>query len=234
MTDADRPAVAEDGFAATLRGVGPAGLAVALLIVLPGAVTLPGFWTIPISALLVLGWAAASRTPLSALGLAWNRRAPALIVVGLALGVALKLAMKALVMPLMGADPVNHAYHALAHNTAALPGAIFSMIVAAGFGEELIFRGFAFERLGRLIGTRSWGKAAAVALTTVGFAAAHYAGQGLAGVQQAAVTGLVFGSLYALTGRLWLTAAMHAAFDLTALALIYFDLERAVAQSLFG
>lgn len=223
-----------DGLAATLRGVGPAGLIVAVLIVLPGGVTLPGFWTIPISALLVLGWAAASRTPLAALGLAWDRRALVLIAVGLALGVMLKLAMKALVMPLFGADPVNHAYHALAHNSAALPGAVFSMIVAAGFGEELSFRGFAFERLGRLLGTHPAAKALAVLFTSAWFAWAHYAGQGIAGVQQAAVTGLVFGALYAITGRLWLTIAAHAAFDLTALALIYFDVEAAVAKSIFG
>jgi hypothetical protein len=129
---------------------------------------------------------------------------------------------------------VNHAYHALAHNTAALPGAVFSMVVAAGFGEELSFRGFAFERLGRLVGTRPWAKAVIVAVTSAWFAWAHYAGQGMAGVQQAAVTGLAFGTLYALTGRLWLTIAAHAAFDLTALALIYFDVERAVAQSVLG
>lgn len=224
----------DDGFAAPLREVGPVGLIAAVLIVLPGGITLPGFWTIPISGLLVLAWSAVSRTPLSALGLAWDRRTPLLIVLAVAFGAGLKVAMKALVMPLLGADPVNHAYHVLAHDSAALPGAVFSMVVAAGFGEELSFRGFAFERLGRLLGTGAWAKAVTVALTSAAFAWAHYAGQGMAGVQQAAVTGLMFGTLYALTGRLWLAIAAHAAFDLTALALIYFDLERAVARSVLG
>ncbi len=86
------------------------------------------------------------------------------------IGAALKLAMKALVMPLLGADPVNHAYHYLAHNTAALPGAIFAVVVGAGFGEETTFRGYAFERLRRLLGTSRYAQAAILVSISIGFA----------------------------------------------------------------
>jgi hypothetical protein len=47
--------------------------------------------------------------------------------------------MKALVMPLLGADPINHTYHYLVGNTAALPA---FMILSGGFGEETVDRGF--------------------------------------------------------------------------------------------
>jgi len=47
------------------------------------------------------------------------------------------------------------------------------------------------------------------------------------------ITGLVFGTTYALTGRLWPSMSAHAAFELTALAMIYWDLESAVAHLLF-
>lgn len=40
-------------------------------------------------------------------------------------------------MPLLGADPINQAYHYLAGNRAALPGAIYAMIVIAGAGSDL-------------------------------------------------------------------------------------------------
>lgn len=226
--------VADEGLAASLRGFGPLGLLAILLVVLPGGLVLPGFYTIPVSGLLVLAWAAASRTPLNELGFSRPKSWIGVLAAGVLAGVALKLVMKAVVMPLLGADPVNQAYHVLAHNPAALPGAVFSMILGAGFGEETTFRGFGFERLGKLIGTRPAAKAVAVLVTAAWFAAGHYANQGLAGVEQAAVTGLVFGTMFALTGRLWLSMIAHAAFDLTALALIYFDVERVVARSLLG
>ncbi|HEV2533593.1 type II CAAX endopeptidase family protein [Phenylobacterium sp.] len=223
-----------DGLAASLRGFGPLGLLGIVVVMLPGGLVAPGFYTIPISGLLVLAWAAASRTPLSELGFARPKSWAGVLALGVLAGVTLKLVMKAAVMPLLGADPVNQAYHVLAHNPAALPGAIFSMIVGAGFGEETTFRGFGFERLGKLLGLRPAARAVAVLVTSAAFAAGHYANQGLAGVEQAAITGLVFGTLFALTGRLWLSMIAHAAFDLTALAMIYFDVERLVAKSLLG
>lgn len=74
---------------------------------------------------------------------------------------------------------------------------------------------------------------ATVLLTSTLFALAHYQDQGMPGVQQAAVTGLVFGTIYAATGQLWVPMIAHAAFDVTALALICWDREAAVAHLLF-
>src|SRR6266571_5165171 len=76
----------------------------------------------------------------------------AVFAIGIPFGVALKLAMKAIVMPLFGAPAVNAPYHYLAGNTAALPWMFYAVIVGAGFGEETVFRGFFFERLGKLLG----------------------------------------------------------------------------------
>jgi hypothetical protein len=41
-------------------------------------------------------------------------------------------------------------------------------------------------------------------LTTVWFAVVHYPDQGLAGVEQAAVTGLAFGTIFLMTGSLFI------------------------------
>jgi hypothetical protein len=43
---------------------------------------------------------------------------------------------------------------------------------------------------------------AIVLLTTAVFGLAHYPDQGLAGVEQATITGLVFGTIFAVTGRI--------------------------------
>jgi uncharacterized protein len=110
---------------------------------------------------------------------------------------------------------------------------IFVVIIGAGFGEETFFRGFLFERLRRLIGSGTVAKTSIVLITSTLFALAHYHDQGLAGVQQAMITGLTFGTIFALTGSLFPLMIAHASFDLTALAIIYWDLETAVAHSIF-
>jgi len=52
-------------------------------------------------------------------------------------------------------------------------------------------------------------------------------------VEQAAIVGLVFGTIFAVTGRIWMLMCAHAAFDLVALALIYWNLESEVAHLVF-
>ena len=74
------------------------------------------------------------------------------------------------------------------------------MIVGAGFGEETIFRGYLFERLGKLFGTGAGAKVSIVLLTSAVFALGHYSNLGLPGVEQAMITGLVFGTIFAVTG----------------------------------
>ncbi|HVE79404.1 MAG TPA: CPBP family intramembrane glutamic endopeptidase, partial [Gemmatimonadaceae bacterium] len=130
--------------------------------------------------------------------------------------------------------PVNQAYHYLAGNRAALPAAMYAMIVGAGFGEETIFRGYMFERFGKVFGSGPGAKAWIVLLTSAWFGLDHYAVQGLAGVQQATIVGLVFGTIFAATGSLFMLMCAHAAFDLTALAIIYWNLESRVAHLIFS
>jgi hypothetical protein len=216
----------DDPFAAGLRGFGPPGL-------LAIAVVLLGSLVAPLGAILALVWVWRSHTPWREIGYARPASWLRVLAIGVPLGIAFKLLMKSLVMPLLGADPVNHAFHFLVGNRAALPGTILTMIVVAGFGEETLFRGYLFERLGKLFGSGRWARVGIVALTSVLFGLAHYSGQGLAGTEQATITGLVFGTIFMATGRLWIPMVAHAAFDLTAVAIIYWDLEARVAHLLF-
>ena len=136
-------------------------------------------------------------------------------------------------MPLFEAPATNPAYHYLIGNRAALPGIVFTMIVGAAFAEETLFRGYLFERLGKLFGAGPGAKVFIVLLTSVLFALGHYSNLGLPGVEQAMVTGLVFGTIFAITGRIWMVMCMHAAFALAAVAIIYWDLETTIAHLVF-
>ena len=216
-----------DDFARRLRGFGPVGL-LAVVAILAGNVLV-----IPLSAVLVLVWAHLSDTPWGALGFSrpesWGR----VVAIGVPAGIVLKLVMKALVMPLFGAPAVNQHYHYLAGNPAALPGILFAVVVGAGFGEETLFRGFFFERLGKLFGPGRASLVATIAITTTLFALAHHHDQGWPGVEQAAMTGLVFALAFAFTRQLWIPMVMHAAFDVAAVVLIFFDWESKVAHLFF-
>jgi len=156
-----------------------------------------------------------------------------MIVSGIAAGIILKIVLKAGVMPLFGAPPVNSAYRLLERNAAALPGMVLTILVSAGFGEEILYRGWLFERLGTLWGKGSAARAATVAVSSLLFAAAHLADQRVPGAVQALFTGAAFGAAYVATGTLWLPIVMHIAFDLTAVAIIFLGLEQAVAHLLF-
>jgi len=209
------------------RGFGPVGLLTWLVILLGNALF------VPLSALLVLAWARWSATPWRDLGFVRPRSWLRTVVVGVVAGVVLKLLMKSVVMPLMGADPVNQAFRWLTGNTAALPGMLFAVIIGAGFGEETFFRGFLFERFTKLFGSSRAATVAIVLITTAFFAIVHYPGQKLPGVQQAFIVGLVVATLYASTRQIWLPMILHAAFDVTAVGMIYWDLERDVAGWFF-
>ena len=224
---ADPPLGAEDRVAAALRGFGPLGI-VAILLILSG-----NFLFSPLSAAFVLVWVWLSRTPWHELGFVRPKSWIASLAIGTAFGCLFKLLMKAIVMPLLGADPINQAYHYLAGNTAALPGMILTFIIVAGFGEETVYRGWMFERLRKLWGTAVWARTLTVLLTSVVFGLAHYSVQGRAGAEQAIITGLVFGTIFAVTHRIFLVMVAHAAFDLMALAIIYWDIESNVAHFIF-
>ena len=222
----------DDRFAAGLRGFGPLGIAAILLIVLTGNVFVGKMVLLPVGAVLVLLWTWLSRTPWRGIGYVRPKNWAVTLAVGFAFGIAFKFLMKAIVMPLLGADPINQAYHFLVGNRAMLPAAVWAMIIA-GFSEETVFRGYFFERLGKLFGSSLGAKTAIVLLTSALFASGHYADQGLAGAEQAAITGLAFGTIFAVTGRIWMPMCAHAAFDLTALAIIYGDFESKVAHFVF-
>jgi membrane protease YdiL (CAAX protease family) len=219
-------ATQDDPIATRLRGFGPLGI-LAILVIIAGQLLAP------LSAVLVLIWAKLSRTPWREVGYVRPRSWLGGFVIGVTLGIAFKFLMKAIVMPLLGADPANQTYHYLVGNAAAAMAAVPMMIFTGGFGEETFFRGYLFERFGKLIGSSPVAKGATVLFTSLGFASLHYFDQGFAGAEQATMTGLVFGTIYAFTGRLWTLMCLHAAFDLTAVAIIYWDLESSVAHLVF-
>lgn len=210
-----------------LRGFGLVGLLAFVVISLGNLVV------VPLSAVLALLWARVSRTPWKELGFvrppSWLRT----VLFGVLTGVALKLLLKSMVMPLLGAPATTRAYHYLQANLDALPAMLYSLVVGAGFGEEAVYRGYLFERLGKIAGDSTKTKALIVILTALWFGLAHLSDQGLPGFEQATIVGLVLGAIRARSGQIWTAVFAHAAFDLTALAIIYWNLDTVVSTFIF-
>lgn len=226
----------EDQLAMELRRFGPLGILAIVLILLTGNIFVGNVGgmpiAVPVGTVLALVWARLSHTPWREIGYIKPRSWIMNLAAGVVFGVALKFVMKALVMPILGAAPVNPAYHFLTGNRAALPAAVWAMLMA-GVGEETVFRGYLFERLGKLLGQSRGAKIAIVLISSALFGLAHYVGQGLTGVEQAIITGLVFGAIFAFSGRLFMLMCAHAAFDLAAVAMIYWNFETRVAHLIF-
>ena len=89
--------------------------------------------------------------------------------------------------------------------------------ITAGICEEVLYRGF----LIRYLSSDPWhlGLWVALAVSCLAFGLAH-GYQGLYGIIGTAVLGAVFGTVFVLTGNLWLPIAMHAVIDLRILFLL--------------
>jgi membrane protease YdiL (CAAX protease family) len=183
-------------------------------------------------AALVLIWASVTGTPWRDLGFVRPQHGAIDVVIALVAGVFFKILMKALVMPLLGFGAINSTYHYLTGNTAALLMTLLWVIVGGGFGEELIWRGFLFERLGAFLGPRAHAKIVIVVVTSILFALAHDWDQGVPGAVQATITGLVFGTTYARIRTIWPVMVAHAAFDVAAVLMIYWNLEEPIGRIL--
>lgn len=89
-------------------------------------------------------------------------------------------------------------------------------LFVAAFAEELLFRGYPIQVLGR-----RFGAVVAVAATSVVFAAAHLANPNSSWLSFAntALAGILLGIVYWRTWNLWLATAVHAGWNLAMAAL---------------
>jgi len=81
-------------------------------------------------------------------------------------------------------------------------------IILSAFAEELVLRGYLIPRLERVL--KSTGEAVLVGAILFGLGHGY---QGVHGVVEVALFGLVYGSIFAVTRRIWPLAIGHAAWN---------------------
>ena len=155
--------------------------------------------------LLLIAWASLRARGLNwgLTGLSLNADWRRLVVVGCVAGVAFWLFEYFVENPVLhaitGVYPDLSEFREVVGNLPLLLLLLALNIILAGFGEEMVWRGYALSRAAQLLGgARGW--LAALVIVNLSFGFAHLY-QGEAGITQAAVQGVLLGILYLKTGR---------------------------------
>lgn len=203
-------------------------LMMVMLLILIASITIfdivPREWGIPVSLVFVwlIFWLIRGRW--SDLGF----RSPYSWVRTIAIGVSVAIISQAIValilLPLFNklgiGTPDYSSFDAVKGNVGAL---IFMLTISwttAGFGEEILNRGFFMEQFAKLFGGKL-GWTLSLILVSVIFGLGHTY-QGPIGMLLTAYSGLVYGLLYILSGRnLWHTIIAHGTADTIAFLALY-------------
>lgn len=180
--------------------------------------------------LLLIAWASLRLRGLRwrDVGLARPEHWPRALTIGVAAGIAMELLALFVTEPaiarLAGGDPGLEEFRPVVGN---LPLALLMIglsWVLAAFGEEMVYRGYAMQRVAALAGGTAAAWIGSLVVATVLFGYAHAPGQGLPGALQEGFAGLLLGLLYLASGRnLTVPIVAHGVANTLAFVLIYLD-----------
>ncbi len=149
-------------------------------------------------------------------------------ILGIGLGVLYQLFSLGILVPILHrltGEPLNLAQLApLRGNFVLLAISLIASWTVAAFGEEMVFRGFIFNRLADLFGNNiaGWGVALIGSALLFGFGHRY---QGLTGIFETMISGAAYAGLYLATKRnLWLSIIVHGIVDTVGFGLIFLGL----------
>jgi membrane protease YdiL (CAAX protease family) len=170
--------------------------------------------------LFICFWLRMRGETVATIGLARPRSWPLSILGGLALAMALFIAVYLLERAGFRRD--LSAYAAFKGNRELTLYQLGGVLIGAGFGEEFVFRGFFFHRLAMLCGgsKTAWGIACVIQAAMFGMLHTY---QGPNGVLLTGSIGLINGIVFLANGRnLWLPIFAHALYDSARIIAFYF------------
>jgi len=151
----------------------------------------------------------------------WRRT----LALGAAVGILLQVLSEFVTEPLFTAlthQPVDVSeFRPLVGNVKLLLLYFVVVWTLAAFGEEMTYRGYLLNRVADLGGRRPWAWAVGLLFVTVLFGFGH-SYQGLTGMLDTGLHGLLLGVLYLASGRnLWVCVIAHGVTDTIALTLAF-------------
>jgi membrane protease YdiL (CAAX protease family) len=199
-----------------------------LLIPLPLALRVLGVIRNPSLLLFLIGWVSLwlRRVGWRGVGLRRPTNWWRTILLGIGIGIAYDAADILAFLPafrrLTGQAVELEQYGALRGNLGTLLFLLAVTWTLAAFVEEMAYRGYALNRITDLLGQSRAVVALSALLVSVLFGFAHMA-QGVSGVLDNVLAGMMFAALYLASGRnLWLPIIVHGVVDTTSLVLLFF------------
>jgi membrane protease YdiL (CAAX protease family) len=201
-----------------------------ILLILCGVITARGLFPLPVLPLFLVAWGSLRARHLKWRDVGLRRPASWPKTIGLAvlIGVSYQFLDIFLISPLLERltrQPIDLSQFSMLQGS--LPALIIFLVLTwteAAFIEEMFFRGYLYNRLTDLFGKKLIGMAVALILSSLAFGAAH-AYQGITGVADTFLAGLVLGLLYLLSGEnLWLPILTHGIVDMIGFILVYLGL----------
>ncbi|WP_148871010.1 CPBP family intramembrane glutamic endopeptidase [Tenacibaculum adriaticum] len=130
-----------------------------------------------------------------------------------------------LVNKLTGEVADYSAFKSVAHNFSKFLKYFVFILISAGFGEEILFRGFLFRQFSIILPNFKFKTAVIIVLSAVLFSIPHLY-QGISGLIMTFIFGLIFAIVYVKTNyNLWVTVTivLHSLIDSMFITLSYFD-----------
>jgi len=158
-------------------------------------------------------------------GFGLYRNWPTTLVIGVAAGVAIELLELFCTQPLLvhiaGQMPDLSAFNRVAGNVRWLTISLVLTWTLFAFGEELVFRGYLMDRIAGLLGYSARGWAVALLVASFVFGLSHFQ-QGITGVSENFLDGLILGALYLrLGGNLAVPIVAHGVTDTVDFVLLF-------------
>jgi membrane protease YdiL (CAAX protease family) len=189
-----------------------------------------GYLPFPILLFFIMAWISLRLRHLRWRDLGLKRPDRWLPTIGLALiiGIAYQLLDILVIAPLfqkLTGEPVDLSlFSGMQGNLILLVLSLAVSWTEAAFIEEMFFRGYLFNRITDLVGNKRIGVILALITTSVLFGIAHNY-QGISGMLDTFLAGLLLGLLYLYAGRnLWLPILTHGVIDTLGFLLLYFNL----------
>lgn len=175
---------------------------------------------IPLALLAILIISRVKRSGWKELGFFTPKSWLKVVILGLGIGIILQLSAL-LQIRLGGPSPDISSFEQLKSNPLLLLGWLIVSWTTAGFGEEIIWRGFLLKQIARLLNESKVGWAIGLITTSVFFGLSH-AYQGVTGIVMTGIAGLVYGSVMLFyKGNLWPSIFAHAFTDTIIFIILY-------------
>jgi len=159
------------------------------------------------------------------IGFRLYRNWPTTLAIGVAAGVTIELLELFCTQPLLvhitGQMPDLSAFNRVAGNVRWLTISLALTWTLFAFGEELIFRGYLMDRIAGLLGRTAGGWAVALLTASFVFGLSHFQ-QGITGVTENFLDGVILGALYwRLGGNLAVPIVAHGVTDTVDFVLLF-------------